>query len=36
VVRKCDEVSSGKAGNWEGRTKGESKTASAGEQLVRS
>jgi hypothetical protein len=33
VVRKVDEVSSGKAGNWEGRTRGVPKTASAGERL---
>jgi hypothetical protein len=33
VVRKVEEVSSGEAGNWEGRTRGVPKTASAGERL---
>ncbi len=35
-VRKWEEVSSGEVGNWEGRTRGVPKTASAGERLVRS
>jgi hypothetical protein len=36
VVRKVEEVSSGEAGNWDGRMRGVPKTASAGERLVSS
>jgi hypothetical protein len=36
LERNCCEESSGKAGNCEGRIKGEPKTASAGERLDRS